>query len=210
MITPEYLEYMLDTLTVHKELQESIIRDIVRRMVKNPSALTETAVWQLEKAQQSGLLYRDIVRRLSRETGRMESEIRRAFEDAEGEVFNYGDSVIRAAGLDAESFGALSPSMARIWEAALSKTSTEAVNLTKTCAVTSQAAYIRACDLAHMQVSSGAFDYNTAIRSAVRYAAGQGVSVVYPSGYADRLDTAVRRGFYRAFCLLYFATVKKY
>ncbi len=193
MITPEYLEYMLDTLTVHKELQESIIRDIVRRMVKNPSALTETAVWQLEKAQQSGLLYRDIVRRLSRETGRMESEIRRAFEDAEGEIFNYGDGVIRAAGLDAERFGALSPSMVRIWEAALSKTSTEAVNLTKTCAVTSQAAYIRACDLAHMQVSSGAFDYNTAIRNAVRYAAGQGVSVVYPSGYADRLDTAVRR-----------------
>lgn len=34
---------------------------------------------------------------------------------------------------------------------------------------------------------------NSAIRNAVKYAAAQGVSVIYPSGWVDKLDTAVRR-----------------
>lgn len=193
MITPEYLEYALDILQVHKELQESIIRDIVRRMLKHPERLTDTAEWQLEKVQQSGILYNELVRELSRATGRLESEIRAAFDDAEGKIFDYGDKTVTAAGFDPVEFKSLSPSMKQTWEAALSKTSTEAVNLTKTTAVTVQSSYIRACDLAHMQVASGAFDYNTAIRNAVKYAAGQGVTVVYPSGYVDKLDTAIRR-----------------
>lgn len=193
MITPEYLEYALDILQVHKELQESIIRDIVRRMLKHPERLTDTAEWQIEKVQQSGILYNELVRELSRATGRLESEIRAAFDDAEGKIFDYGDKTVTAAGFDPVEFKSLSPSMKQTWEAALSKTSTEAVNLTKTTAVTVQSSYIRACDLAHMQVASGAFDYNTAIRNAVKYAALQGVTVVYPSGYVDKLDTAIRR-----------------
>lgn len=193
MITPEYLEYMLDTLKVHKELQESIIRDIARRMIKNPELLANTAAWQAEKAQQAGFLYSDLIKELSRRTRQTESEIKRKFDDAEVEIFNYDDAAVEAAGFAADTFSTLSPHMQRIWSAALSKTSTEAVNLTKTTAVTAQSLYIQACDLAHMQVSSGAFDYNTAIRNAVRFAAEQGVTVVYPSGHIDKLDTAVRR-----------------
>ena len=193
MITPEYLEHMLNTLEVHKQLQESIIRDMVRRMLKNPDKLTDTAAWQAEKAQQSGILYNDLIKELSRRTKQTESEVRRAFGDAEAEIFNYDAAVTQAAGFTDDVMSVLSPHMQRIWSAALSKTSTEAVNLTKTTAVTAQNLYIQACDLAHMQVSSGAFDYNTAIRNAVKFAAEQGVTVVYPSGYVDKLDTAVRR-----------------
>lgn len=193
MITPEYLEYMLNTLEVHKQLQESIIRDIARRMVKNPGIITDTAAWQAEKAQQAGILYDDLVRELSKITGGMEKEISEAFENAETEIFNYDRTAAVAAGFDPEEFRKLSPAMQRLWTAALSKTSTEAVNLTKTTAVTAQNLYIQACDLAHMQVSSGAFDYNTAIRNAARFAAEQGATVVYPSGWVDKLDTAVRR-----------------
>lgn len=193
MITPEYLEYMLNTLEVHKQLQESIIRDIARRMVKNPEIITDTAAWQAEKTQQAGILYDDLIRELSKITGGMEKEISMAFEDAETEIFNYDRTAAVAAGFDPEEFRNLSPAMQRLWTAALSKTSTEAVNLTKTTAVTAQNLYIQACDLAHMQVSSGAFDYNTAIRNAARFAAEQGATVVYPSGWVDKLDTAVRR-----------------
>ena len=44
-----------------------------------------------------------------------------------------------------------------------------------------------------MQVSSGAFDYQTAIRNAIRQAAAQGIRVLYPSGHVSQLDVAVRR-----------------
>ena len=193
MITPEYLEYMLNALEVHKQLQESIIRDIARRMVKNPEIITDTAAWQAEKAQQAGILYDDLIRELSKITSGMEKEISEAFDNAETEIFNYDHTAVTAAGFDPDEFRKLSPAMQRLWAAALSKTSTEAVNLTKTTAVTAQNLYIQACDLAHMQVSSGAFDYNTAIRNAARFAAEQGATVVYPSGWVDKLDTAVRR-----------------
>lgn len=193
MITPEYLEYMLDVLEVHKELQESIIRSIAGRMLKSPEAITDTSVWQAEKAQQAGIIYSDLIKELSKRTKRLESEIKSAFEDAETEIFNYGDEVVSAAGFESTEFRSLSPQMKQTWEAALSKTNTEAVNLTKTTAKTAQSLYIRSCDLAHMQVASGAFDYNSAIRNAVKYAAAQGVSVIYPSGWVDKLDTAVRR-----------------
>lgn len=44
-----------------------------------------------------------------------------------------------------------------------------------------------------MQITSSAFDYNTAIRNAVKAAASEGTEVLYPSGHRDKLDVAVRR-----------------
>lgn len=193
MITPEYLEYKLNTLDVHKELCESILKDIARRLVKNPHALTETASWQAEKAREAGVLYKDMVKYISSATGKLESEICMLFEDAQTEVFNYDEEVIANSGEKPEKIKNVSPKMKKIWTAAMNKTVTEAINLTKTTANTSHAAYIQACDLAHMQVASGAFDYQTAIRHAVKAAARQGTMVTYPSGWRDSLDVAVRR-----------------
>ena len=52
MLEPEVLDYILNSLSVHKQLQESIIRDIVRRIVKGGLSpadnLTETAAYQAE------------------------------------------------------------------------------------------------------------------------------------------------------------------
>ena len=66
-------------------------------------------------------------------------------------------------------------------------------NLVRTTANAAQSEFISACDLAYMQVSSGAFDYNTAIRHAVDSAAKGGLRVRYPTGWSDHLDVAVRR-----------------
>lgn len=192
MIGDDYT-YVLDSLKVHKELQESILRDIARRLVKNPGLLTDTASWQAEKLQQAGLLFDDITEELSKATRRQKEEIKAAFDEAETKVFDYEQEVLTKAGFDPEEFKKLSPSMQQTWTASLAKTSTEAINLTKTTALTSQSAYIEACDLAMMQVQSGAFDYNTAIKNACVAAGAKGVNVVYPSGWVDKLDTAIRR-----------------
>ncbi len=193
MMFPGTTEYILNSLQVHKQLQEIILRDIARRLVKNPTAVTDSAAWEAEKLQQSGLLFDDIIKELSEITERQAEEIKQAFKDAETTVFDYDEEVIVKAGFDPEEFKKLSPSMQQTWAASLAKTSTEAINLTKTTALTSQASYIEACDLALMQVQSGAFDYNTAIRNACLQAGAKGVNVVYPSGWVDKLDVAVRR-----------------
>lgn len=193
MIKTDSAIYVLDSLNEHKQLQESILRDIGRRLVKNPERLTDTAVWQAEKLQQSGMLFDDITKELSQATKRQQKEIKAAFNEAETKIFDYDDEEITTAGFEPAEFKKLSPSMRQMWDASLKKTSTEAINLTKTTALTSQSAYIEACDLALMQVQSGAFDCNTAIKNACMQAGIKGINVVYPSGWVDRLDVAVRR-----------------
>ncbi len=194
MMPPDSKTYVLNKLEVHKQLQESILRDVGRRLVKNPTLVTDTAAWQAEKLQQSGMLFDDITKELSKVTKRQQEEIKAAFEEAETQIFGqYDDKVITAAGFDPMEFKKLSPAMQQIWAATLAKTSTEAINLTNTTALTSQSAYIEACDLALMQVQSGTFDYNTAIKNACMQAGSKGVNVVYPSGWVDKLDVAIRR-----------------
>lgn len=193
MITPDWLSNELNILQVHKELQESILRDITRRLIKTDFTVTETAAWQAEKLQQSGMLYKDILKEISKETGKSQAEINRAFKDAHTEVFKYDESELEAAGEDAKEFRHMSPQMKAVFTAALKKASKEIKNLTGTTAVTSQSAFIRACDLAHMKIVSGAFTYQEAIKDAIKTAAKEGVTIVYPSGHVSSLDAAVRR-----------------
>ncbi|MBQ6894869.1 MAG: phage minor capsid protein [Clostridia bacterium] len=193
MITPDWLSNELNILQVHKELQESILRDITRRIIKTDFTVTDTAAWQAEKLQQSGMLYKDILKEISKETGKSQEEINRAFKDAHTEVFKYDESELEAAGEDAKEFKHMSPQMKAVFTAALKKASKEIKNLTGTTAVTSQSAFIRACDLAHNKIVSGAFTYQDAIKDAIKTAAKEGVTIVYPSGHVSSLDAAVRR-----------------
>ena len=190
---PDDLNYQLDYLKVHKELQESILRDITRRIIKTDFSISDTANWQTEVLQESGVLYSDITKEIAKTTKRMESEICEAFEDANTKVFDYDEELIVEAGYDIKKVTNISPAMKKIIQSTLAKSSTEAINLTKTTAITSKSAYISACDLAHMQVTSGAFSYQEAIKNAVKSAARQGVTVIYPTGYKSSLDAAVRR-----------------
>ena len=191
MITPERLADELNLLQIHKELQESILRDIARRLVKTDFSVTDTAAWQAEKLQQSGMLYKDIVTEIAKRTKKSDEEITAAFEDVKTEVFEFDESdVVPELPKD---FKAMSPAMKAVMTAALKKTKKEVRNLTGTTAVTSQNSFIRACDLAHQQIVSGAFSYGEAIKNAIKSAAKDGVTVVYPSGYISSLDAAVRR-----------------
>ncbi|MDY5326629.1 MAG: phage minor capsid protein [Gemmiger sp.] len=66
-------------------------------------------------------------------------------------------------------------------------------NLTATTANTVTGEFERALDRAWLQVSSGAFDYKTAIKRAVDGLAAHMNGVTYPSGHKDTLEVAVRR-----------------
>lgn len=192
MITPDFLSYEMNLLKTHNELKESILRDVTRRIVKT-GYVTDTAKYQAEKLQQCGVIYDDVINLVSEKTNETKSEIKRIFDDAKTEVFNYDDELIIDAGYEVLEVKNISPRMKRIINAAVKKTTTEAINLTKTTAITSQSLYISACDLAHQQIVSGAFTYTQAIKNAVISASKQGVNVVYPSGHISSLYSAVRR-----------------
>ncbi|MDE5855028.1 MAG: phage minor capsid protein, partial [Ruminococcus sp.] len=97
----------------------------------------------------------------------------------------------RAAGL--EGIVKMSDSALQTLNAGYAKCSGNLQNLTLTTANTAQIAYINACNQAYMQVTSGAFSYQEAIRQAIKKTAEDGAAVLYPSGYTERIDVAVRR-----------------
>ena len=169
------------------------MRDIVRRIMNTDFEVSDMTAWQAEKLQQAGMVFDDILKEVANSTGKTKAEIKAAFDDAKTEVFNYDDEVLEAEHIPPTEFKTLSPKMKRMYKAALAKTCTEAINLTKTTATTSMSAYISACDLAHMQITSGAFTYQTAIKNAVISAAKQGCTVIYPSGHKSSLNAAIRR-----------------
>jgi len=67
-------------------------------------------------------------------------------------------------------------------------------NLTATTATVASSQLTDALDRAWMQVQTGAFDYNTAIKRAIKDVAEQGIGCVrYSSGRVDSIETVIRR-----------------
>lgn len=192
MLSPEMFDDLADdVLELYTQLDEAIVRDIVRRLVKT-GGVSLTAAWQAERLQESGLLYDDIIRRVAKMSDASESLVRACFEDVAIEALDFDIAIYRAAGLSPLPLRQ-SPAAARVLQAMLQKTNGHLRNLSLTTAATSQQAYISAVTAAEMQVESGAIDYVTAIRNAVRDAARAGTTVMYPTGHHDQLDVAVRR-----------------
>lgn len=192
MLPPDFFDDAIyDYLELMGKVDASITADIVRRICKT-GFVTDTAKWQIEKLQQSGLLFDDVVSELAKYSDASEQQLRALFEDAGITSLDYDNEIYKGAGLDPPLLRQ-SPALLKTLEAGLKKTGGIVKNLTSTTAVAAQNAYHDACDLAYQQLISGAFDYNTIIRRAVQQAAAQGTTVLYPSGHIDKLDVAIRR-----------------
>jgi hypothetical protein len=190
MLTPEYLASCTeDLLEMVDEVNEQVTRDISRRIVK-AGALTESADFQAELLRESGMLQKDIVATVAKNTGKTEAEVRRIFE--ESQRLNWDSENARAA---KARFGPLDPSenMKTLMAAHLTKTAGEVRNLTMTTASQGQLSFFNACTTAHLQVSNGVFSPTEAVRQAIKSVARDGAWIQYPTGHRDRIDVAIRR-----------------
>lgn len=191
MLSPSEYDHLCDQLIkLYDDLDNAVINDMVRRMMRMGKA-TDATAWQAKQLQESGLLYEDILSEIAKRTDATQTQVRTLFEDAGIECIRNDNQYYRAAGL--EGIMKMSDAALQTLNAGYIKCQGDLHNLTLTTANTAQAAYISACDLAYMEVSSGTMDYGTAIRRAVESAADEGSWVLYPSGHKDRLDVAVRR-----------------
>ncbi|MDE5620419.1 MAG: phage minor capsid protein [Ruminococcus sp.] len=192
MLSPEYYEGCADDiLKLYEQLEDDIISDVVRRIVKT-GKVTETARHQIEQLQETGLLYDDILNTIAGQTDATGQQVRTLFEDAGVETVRIDNKVYRENGLTPVDIRQ-SPAMRQTLEAGYRKTLGNMKNLTLTTANTSQSSYINACNQAYMQITSGAFSYQEAIKQAIQKTAQNGATVTYPSGHTERIDVAVRR-----------------
>lgn len=191
MLSPSEYEHLCDQLiTLYDDLDNAIINDMVKRMMKT-GKVTEATAWQAKQLQQSGMLYEDILEEIAKRTDATRNQVRTLFEDAGVQSIRNDNRSYKAAGL--ETIVKMSDAALQTLNAGYKKCMGDLSNLTLTTANTSQTAYIKACNLAYMEVTSGTMDYGTAIRRAVQSAADEGSWILYPSGHRDRLDVAVRR-----------------
>lgn len=193
MLLPKELDKLPDRVAeLYAELENDIIRDMARRIVKTDFA-TDTAQWQLIQLERLSVTHDKVFDRLSKATGKSKKELVKMFNEAADTAFAREDKAYRKAGYKTVPL-AENAQLQKIINAGLRKTNNLFENLTGTTANTASRQFENALDRAYMQITSGAFDYNTAIRTCIRDLAQKGIAyITYPSGHTDYLDVAVRR-----------------
>lgn len=192
MLHPEYFEHAADDiLTIYEKLDDSIIEEICAEISKY-GKLGKLSKWQAERIQEAGLIYDKVISLIGKQLNKSDEAIKRLFEEAAVESIKIDDGIYEKAGLSPIPL-LQSKTMLETLQAGLEKTGGIMHNLTLTTANAAQQAYINACDLAYMQITSGAMDYNRAFELAIKNAINDCSMVLYPSGHRDQLDVAIRR-----------------
>lgn len=178
-------------VALYQQLENDVLRSMIRRMLKM-GTVSETTAYQAEVLQSAGLLYDDILQLIAARTDASVAQVKALFEDAGVHTVEIDNEVHEPAGnvpVDIRQ----DAGMKQVLEAGYVKTLGTMQNLVNTTASEAQNTFIHACDRAYMQVSSGAFSYQEAIRQAIAQVSEAGAIVRYSSGHTDRIDVAVRR-----------------
>lgn len=193
MLKPKYLERLPGRML---ELYSQAEMDILASMAERIAAqdyFIPAVQWQYQKLIEMGNFHSFIVAALAARTGKTRREIERLMKEAGQKSLSFDTDIYRKAGLDPPTLAA-SPELLAVLQAGIDNTNGLFDNLTRTTAATATRQFERALDRAYMQITTGAFDYNSAVRSAVKDLAQKGVEVIrYPTGHADYMEVAVRR-----------------
>lgn len=192
MLAPDYLDHAPDRLVLlFQQVEDDILRDVARRISKMDT-MTSTANWQLWRYEQTEALRQDVVKKLARYTGKSEAEIRRLMQEAATRAMEAEDEIYYHYGKEPTPF-AENETLQALLNAGYQQTAGTFHNLTATTANTVSGQFEAALDRAHLKVSSGAFDYKRAVKSAVDSLADTMKYVTYPTGHTDTLEVAARR-----------------
>lgn len=192
MLSPSYLDSLPDSFVkLFQEVEEQILQDVARRIGKMDT-VTSTANWQLWRYQQTEALRNDIVKLLAKYTGKSEAAIRRLLLQAATEAMEREDAIYYHYSMEPTPFEE-SAALNDLLDAGARQTCGTWQNLTATTATTVTGAFERTLDAAWLKVSTGAFDYKTAVKQAVDGLADSMPMVTYPSGHKDSIEVAARR-----------------
>lgn len=182
------------------ELNERILRDMVRRIIK-AGKITSTAEWQSFRAQALGASRAYLLRQMQTIVQELGSQEAAVFAQAIKQAYTKDMLDAAAAGRSLAPLGE-SEEAQQLLESGYRRTMNTLYNLTQTRAVmgnqnmveTTQRQLAYYLDMAHMDAASGAFSSDNAARRALNALAAKGVgAITYPSGHVDTLDVVVLR-----------------
>ena len=192
MLPPSYLDQMPDAFVqLWQQVEEQILQDVARRIGKMDK-VTAAANWQLWRYQQTEALRNDVVKLLAKYSGKSETAIRKLLLQAATEAMEREDAIYYHYDMEPTPFEE-SAALNNLLDAGARQTCGTWQNLTATTANTVTGAFERTLDAAWLKVSTGAFDYKTAVKQAVDSLADDMPMVTYPSGHTDSIEVAARR-----------------
>lgn len=192
MLQPDYLDHAPDEMVqLWQTVEDDILRDVARRIGKM-DGMTPTANWQLWRYQQVEAVREEVVKLLAKYSGKSEREIRRILQEACTAALEADDEIYYHYGKTPTPFAESLP-LQNLLNAGYRQTSGTWSNLTATTANTVTGAFERVLDEAWLKVSSGAFDYKSAVKTAVDTLADDMPYITYPTGHTDTLEVAARR-----------------
>ena len=193
MLTPKQINDAPETLV---ELYDQVANDIIADMARRISAydlFIPSAQWQYQKLREMGMLHGEILKRLSRVSGKSQRELRKIMTAYGEKSIKSDDEIYKSAGLKPSGVSQ-SQALNDILKTGIDQTQGLFENITGTTANTAAMQFERALDKAWLQVQSGAFGQTEAVRNAIKELTRGGLEVIrYPSGRVDHMDVAVRR-----------------
>lgn len=198
MLSPDYLLHISEgaeeiSEKLHTDIMNRIINRIMLRIGRGDDyILTAQDKWQIENLQQAGYLLEDIQQDIAKATKLQQAEIAEAMEDAGVKALEYDDKIYRDVGLSPVPL-TQSPELIRLMQRNYDATMGEWANFTQTTANEAQKLFVTELDRAYNLVATGAMSYTQAVREVVNNIVTNGVTVTYPTGHTDTIETATLR-----------------
>jgi hypothetical protein len=204
MFTPSQLEQIpIELERLFLEFQQRTMADIIRRIRINDE-ITRSADWQIYRMVQMGQSSEYIQQEIKRLLMLTDKEVDNLYEKVIEAGYSHDEKLYKAVGADFIPFKDNEP-LQQLIRAVSAQTKQQLVNITQTLGFstkmnnvrvfTPMAQYLqRTLDAAVLDVTSGAFDYNSVLKRVVADMTKSGVRTVdYETGYYNRIEVAARR-----------------
>jgi len=190
MLSPRYLEGLSDDIIeIYSQLETEILQDMARRIARL-GRITEATRWQAQMLAEAGGLKKNIARILAKYDKAIIRQVTETFTEALETNARNDNRIFKAM-----TGRTVSAPNAQAMLSTIQKCHSDLSRLTLTTAAASQQQFVQQANRVYMDVQSGAFDYNTAMKSAADELSKRGITTVrYENGkpIIRSIESAVR------------------
>lgn len=189
MLDPRYLRDVPEGIAEYfDELEPRILKDIARRISQNDYMMTSTAEYQMRKLEELGVSMLEIEQAISEVLNITDTKVKEIIHDSSYRSVQKDNDMGKAAGIEPPH-----PDLTQAILNGIRSTNTEIRNICNSMASAANMAFEHALDQAYLSVSSGAFSFADAVKTAVNDLGKNGIRWIdYPTGAHRRADSAIR------------------
>ena len=212
MFTPTEIEALPSAMEqLYRSLQLNIMSDLTERLKTNGEEITSAADWQINRLYELGVSKDEIDSLIQNTLDVSDDEIDRIYDEVVKSGYARNEELYTSKGKEHIPY-AENKQLQQLVKAVKNQTKSEYRNITGSLGFAVRNAdntlsftpladfYQRTLDNGLMQIASGAVDYNTVLKRAVKAMTDSGLRTVdYASGWSNRVDVAVRRALMTGF-----------